>query len=156
LFVGDTNGSDDAVVQEVLADLRAYRPDLDPACADVEPVSTFSELMRAMAPVGTVVATRYHNVICALRLCKPTISIGYAPKNAALMADMGLSEYCQSINSLDMDRLVAQFTQLETRATQLKQTIAECNAMKEQLLKHQFAELSALLFSVHRSTRTSA
>ena len=34
--------------------------------------------MRAMAPVGTVVATRYHNVMCALKLSKPTISLGYS------------------------------------------------------------------------------
>ena len=30
LFVGDTNGSDDSVVQEILADLKESRPDLDP------------------------------------------------------------------------------------------------------------------------------
>ena len=70
LFVGDTNGSDDSVVQEILADLRAHRPDLDPSWVVAEPVSSFAELMRAMAPVGTVVATRYHNVMCALRLCQ--------------------------------------------------------------------------------------
>ncbi len=92
LLVGDTNGSDDSVVQEILADLRAHRPDLDPTWVVAEPVSSFADLMRAMAPVGTVVATRYHNVVCALKLSKPTISIGYSPKNTALMADMGLSE----------------------------------------------------------------
>ena len=31
LLVGDTNNSDEGVVQEILADLRAHRPDLDPA-----------------------------------------------------------------------------------------------------------------------------
>ena len=44
-----------------------------------------------MAPVGAVVATRYHNVICALKLAKPVVSVGYAAKNVAIMADMGLS-----------------------------------------------------------------
>ena len=29
LFVGDTNGSDDAVVQEILADVQIFRPELD-------------------------------------------------------------------------------------------------------------------------------
>ena len=52
LFVGDTNNSDDTVVQEILADLRAHRPDLDPAWVAAEPVSTFADLMRAMEPAG--------------------------------------------------------------------------------------------------------
>jgi polysaccharide pyruvyl transferase WcaK-like protein len=147
LFVGDTNDSDDTVVQEILADVRAYRPDLDPAWVVAEPVSTFADLMCAMVPAGTVIATRYHNVICALKLCKPTISIGYAPKNLALMAGMGLSEYCQPINSLDVSRLIEQFTDLESRAPQLRKTIAAGNGVKEELLADQFAELSSVLFS---------
>ena len=71
LLVGDT--ADDSVVQEILADLRAYRPNLEASWVAAEPVSSFAELTRAMAPVGTVVATRYHNVMCALKLSKPTL-----------------------------------------------------------------------------------
>ena len=92
LFVGDTNNADEPVVEEILADIRAHRPDLDPDWVVAEPVTTFADLMRAMAPVGTVVATRYHNVICALMLAKPTISIGYGEKNAVLMAGTGLAD----------------------------------------------------------------
>ena len=44
------------------------------------------------ALVDTVVATRYHTIVCALKLAKPTVSIGYAEKCDVLMADMGLSE----------------------------------------------------------------
>ena len=99
LFVGDTNNADETVVEEILADLRAHRPDLDPAWVVAEPVSTFADLQRAMEPVGTVVATRYHNVVCALMLSKPTISIGYGDKSAVLMTDMGLADYCQPVNS---------------------------------------------------------
>lgn len=146
LFVGDTNGSDQAVVQEMEADLRAYRPDLDHAWIVAEPVSTYADLMRAMAPADTVVATRYHNLICALMLSKPTLSVGYGEKNAALMTDMGLAEYCQPVSSLDSDRLIKQFTDLETRAAQVRQAIAERNAVYRQLVERQFAELSAVLF----------
>lgn len=146
LFVGDTNGSDDGVVHEILADLRAYRPDLDQRWVVAEPVSTLADLMRAMAPAGTVVATRYHNLICALMLSKPTVSIGYGEKNAALMADLGLADYCQSVNSLEVDQLIKQFTELESRAAHLRQTIAGGNEANAQLIKRQFAELSAILF----------
>ena len=83
LLMGDA--SDESVVQEILADVRASRPDLEPEWVVAEPASTFEELTQAIAPVGTVVATRFHNIICALKLTKPTIAIGYAAKTAALM-----------------------------------------------------------------------
>jgi polysaccharide pyruvyl transferase WcaK-like protein len=156
LLVGDTNNSDEGVLQEILADLRVHRPDLDPARVLAEPVSSFADLMRAMAPVGTVVATRFHNVICALRLSKPTISLGYAPKFATLMADMGLSEFCQSTKSLDVGRLIEKFTELEKRQAELRQTITDRNAANARLLDEQFAQLSAVLFRANGSTRSAA
>ncbi len=80
LFPGD-NLWDDAVLAEIVADLRANRPDLEPMWAVAEAVTSLDALMREMAPVGTVVAIRYHNVICALMLGKPTISLSYARKH---------------------------------------------------------------------------
>jgi polysaccharide pyruvyl transferase WcaK-like protein len=146
LLVGDRNDSDDHVVQEILADLRAHRPDLEPAQVVAEPVVSFADLMQEMASVGTVVATRYHNVLCALRLSKPTVSLGYAAKHRALMADMGLAEFCQSTSSLDVDLLIEQCTELENRSAQLRRTMAERNAENARLLDDQFAVLSAVLF----------
>jgi len=146
LIVGDTNGSDDTVVQQILADLRESRPDLDPSWVAAVPVSTFADVMRAMLPVGSVVAIRYHNIVCALRLSKPTISIGYSPKHDVLMEDMGLSGFCQSVNTLDIGQLIEQFTELESRSAQLRQTMRERNWANARLLDDQFAELSAVLF----------
>jgi polysaccharide pyruvyl transferase WcaK-like protein len=144
LFTGD--GADDLVVQEVLADLRASRPDLDPTRVVAEPISSLSDLMRQMAAVDTVVATRFHNVLCALKLAKPTVSIGYAVKNAALMTELGLSEFCQFTSVLDVDRLIEQFTELESRSAELRPMLRERSAAYAQLLDQQFAVLSALLF----------
>jgi len=146
LFVGDTNNADEHVVREIMADLRAYRPDLDPAGVVAEPVSTFADLMRTMESAGTVVATRYHNVVCALMLSKPTISIGYGEKNAVLMAGTGLAEYCQSVKSLDVGRLIEQFTDLEGQAARLRDTVTESNTAKATLVERQLDELSAVLF----------
>lgn len=155
LFGGD-NRFDDSVAAEVLADLRAYRPDLEPVWAAAEPVTSMEELMRQMAPVGAVVATRYHNVLCALKLSKPTLSVGYATKHDVLMADMGLAEFCQSARSLDVDRLIEQFMELESRSEQLRQTMLERNAEKTRLLGQQFAVLSSLLFPVRQPARATA
>lgn len=145
LFGGD-NLWDDTVVEEILADLRTHRGDLEATWAVAAPVTSLAELMREMAPVGTVVAIRYHNVLCALKLCKPTLSISYAKKHDLLMAGMGLSEFCQFANALDVDRLIEQFTELQRSSAQLTGTMAERNAEKARLLDQQFAELSSLLF----------
>jgi polysaccharide pyruvyl transferase WcaK-like protein len=155
LFGGD-NLWDDSVVEEILTDLRTHRPDLEPMWAVAEPVTSLDELMWEMAPVGTVVAIRYHNVLCALKLCKPTLSISYAKKHDLLMDSMGLSEFCQSANVLDVDRLIEQFTELQSRSSQLTGTMAERNAEQSRLLDQQFAELSALLFPVGPQPRTAA
>lgn len=146
LLVGDTNGSDDTVVREIAADLESYRPDLDHAALAAEPVTTFADLMRAMAPANIVIATRYHNLICALLLAKPTLSVGYGVKNAVLMEDMGLAEYSQLVNSLDIDQLMKQFTELESQAAPVRELITERNAEYRARVERQFAELSAVLF----------
>jgi polysaccharide pyruvyl transferase WcaK-like protein len=145
LFGGD-NRWDDGIVEEILSDLRAHRPDLEPMWAVADPVTSLDELMREMVSVGTIVAIRYHNVLCALKLGKPTLSLSYAKKHDLLMADMGLSEFCQFANTLDVDRLIEQFTELQSRSAELTQTMAERNAEKARLLDKQFAELSAMLF----------
>jgi polysaccharide pyruvyl transferase WcaK-like protein len=138
---------DEGAVQEIVADVRAYRPDLEPAWLTAEPITSLTDLMRQMSGVGTVVATRYHNVLCALKLSKPTLSLGYAAKNDALMADMGVPEYCQSARSLDLDLLIKQFTELESRSDEVERTLLARNSAKAQALDEQFAVLSSLLFA---------
>ena len=131
---------------EVIAYLRAHRPQLGPSQIVAEPVSSIDELMRQIASVDTVVASRFHNVLCALMLAKPTLSVGYAAKFDVLMEEVGMAEFCQSAHSVDVDRLIEQFTELESRSTQLQQMIMERTAANARLLDHQFATLSALLF----------
>jgi polysaccharide pyruvyl transferase WcaK-like protein len=130
-----------------MAEVRAHRPEVDPARIIVAPATTFAELLRATEPAAIVVATRFHNVIGALRLGKPVIALGYAPKFAALMGDMGLSEFCQSAKSIDVDRLIAQFEQVERRQTDLRERVKACNDVYERAVATQFAELSAELLA---------
>jgi len=146
LLVGDTNGSDGTVVDEILADLRARFPDLDPAAVTAAGVDSYSDVMRVLMPANAVVAIRYHNVLCALKLSKPTISIGYSPKHDVIIGNMGLPEFAMAVNSLDIDELIKRFTELENRAPELRKTLVERNAAKAELLDEQFDRLSALLF----------
>ena len=144
LFYGDV--VDEPAVQQVVADLHEYQPDRGSPRLAAKRVTSYAELSRAMAPVGTVVATRYHNVVCALQLGKPTISLGYASKNVVLMEDMGLPEFCQYADSIDVGKLIEQFTKLESNADQVRTMLAEGNADQARLLADQFAALDVLLF----------
>jgi polysaccharide pyruvyl transferase WcaK-like protein len=104
-----TGDDDDIIaVEAIQAAVRELRPDSKLAYAQV---NSLSDVMGQMALTDIVVATRFHNIVCALKMCRPTISLGYARKNDVLMEEMGLGEYCQHIETFDVETLVAQFSQ---------------------------------------------
>lgn len=144
-LLGGDNKFDGDVAEQIATDVRRYRPDLEPSWISTKSASSYAELIGQMAPCGIVVATRYHNVMCALKLCKPTISLGYSRKFISLMTDMGLSEFNQFAYSLDVDRLIEQFKELESRHAELQQWMTERNAAYRRNLDQQFAVLSSLL-----------
>jgi polysaccharide pyruvyl transferase WcaK-like protein len=142
---------DEPTVAQIVADVRARHPGLAPSLLVSEPVPSLAELLRQTATVGTVVATRFHHVLYSLVMDRPTIAIGYAAKHEALMRRLELSRYYQEARSLDVDRLIRQFTELEDRAATLRVTIAERNADLARQVDGQFRELSAILFPADNS-----
>jgi polysaccharide pyruvyl transferase WcaK-like protein len=151
IMIGD--GADETVAKAILTDLQTCRPGLDPALVVFEPAASLDDLMRQIAAVDVVVAMRFHNVVCALRMAKPTLAIGYADKHAALMADMGVPEFCLHVKELDVTRLTGLFRELETRAAEVREILAAHNLVQEQLLDDQFARLSEVLLGTGRSSR---
>jgi polysaccharide pyruvyl transferase WcaK-like protein len=148
LFIGDTNGSDEAVAQEVLGHLHRARPDLEGSWVVAEPVASLGDIMNAMEPLGAVIATRYHNLIAALRLSKPTIAVGYSPKHAALMSDMGLASYCNSVGSLDVGVVAQQLLEMEASAGPVRASLAERNRQNLRVLEQHFAEVDELVLGL--------
>jgi polysaccharide pyruvyl transferase WcaK-like protein len=149
LFWGDD--VDVAAVDDVVQDMRCYRPDLDPACLVAEPFATLRDLVSEMGTVGTFVGSRYHNVLAALKCSKPTISLGYSTKHDALMEIMGVPEFSLPVKTVDAAQLIAEFRTLEARAGELRQTLLEQNRQMTEELDQQFKLLSALLFPPDRS-----
>lgn len=74
----------------------------------VSEARTMQELMAEMTGAGVVVASRFHNVMAGLLASAPTISIGYAEKNARLFDAIGLGDLCQSMESFDLDLVTRQ------------------------------------------------
>jgi polysaccharide pyruvyl transferase WcaK-like protein len=135
ILMGDA--ADRRAVSDVIRAVSETRPDLPHDRLLTEPSHSLHHLMRQLAETDVVVATRFHNVICALKLGKPTVSIGYGEKNRALMTEMGLGSFCQHVENLNFDLLIQQFTQLISNRQLYEQSIRETNAVYQQRLKQQ-------------------
>ena len=140
LFTGDRE--DEPVLQEVLA---AVRRSPDDAAVQGRKVGTLRELMDVMTELDVVVATRYHNVLSALKLSLPTISVGYAAKNDVLMDAMGLRSYHQSAKDLDVDLLIDQLRSLEAHRDAVVAGLEEVNRCNYAGVQHQLDDLEAFL-----------
>ncbi|MEU8959063.1 polysaccharide pyruvyl transferase family protein [Streptomyces sp. NPDC048518] len=114
--------------------------------------ASLDDLMRETAAADAVVATRYHNLVCALKSNTPTLALSYAAKSDALMDRMGLGAYCHPAREVDAGRLLEQFRELEKRAAGLRRTLAERNRTAAAQLTDQFAELTAALFLTKTKT----
>ena len=110
LVAGET--SDAPIAENLLQRLRSSRPALADGDLTAPPSSSLHDVMRQLAGTDLVVTTRYHNVVCALKLGKPTISLGYSKKNDVLMIDAGLADYCYNVETFDVAKLIAAFEQL--------------------------------------------
>ncbi|WP_051865230.1 polysaccharide pyruvyl transferase family protein [Streptomyces griseus] len=147
LLTGDE--CDASVVAAILAAVDS------PLVTAAEP-SSLADLMKEMAAADSVVAIRYHNLICALKTGTPVLALSYAAKSDALMADMGLGAYCHPARELDADRLLEQFRALERRSAELRQTLSERNLAAAERLQQQFTDLTAALFPAADHTHAHA
>lgn len=102
-------------------------------------VTSVRELLMQLAEVDVVVSPRLHNLILSLMLNKPVISISYDPKTDALLEAIGLGKYCQPIENVNVDKLVAQFTDLEAKAQEIRPLVRQHVEEYRGLLERQYA-----------------
>jgi polysaccharide pyruvyl transferase WcaK-like protein len=139
ILVGET--TDQRAVDDLLRVLAADRPGYPRERVAAEPVKSLHDLMRQIAGTHVVVATRFHNIVCALKVGKPTISLGYAKKNDVLLAEMGLGEFCQHVESFDVELLTRQFTELLSNYDRYQRSINETLRVYARRLSSQEAAL---------------
>jgi polysaccharide pyruvyl transferase WcaK-like protein len=108
-----------------------------------EPAATLHDLMRQMQHTDVVVTTRYHNIICALNVAKPVISLSYAAKNDALLDDVGLTGFYQHCETFDVDLLCDQLERLIAARESLGRQIAHKTRDYRRRLAEQEAHLLA-------------
>ncbi|MFI2209402.1 polysaccharide pyruvyl transferase family protein [Streptomyces sp. NPDC020141] len=137
LLTGDA--ADGAVVDAIL-------DAVDSPLVSAADAASLADLMKEAAAADAVVATRYHNLVCALRVGTPTLALSYAAKSDALMARMGLDAYCHPAREVEPDRLLEQFRALERGSARLRRILAERNRIAARRLEDQFTALTAALF----------
>ena len=135
VVIGD-NG-DRPAVRDVLGEVEKARPEIAEARVSFKDAHSLHDITAQLAETDVVVATRFHNIVCALKLCLPAISISYAEKNDMLMADMGLGAFCQHIEQLDVDRLIEQFTALSAQRGLYEAGLREANSRYKDELRAQ-------------------
>jgi len=123
LLIGDRG--DRPVVRELNALLTTRLGMYDRERITEPPLFSVEQLLSQLAVTDIVVATRFHNVLLALLLNKPTISISFHHKCVSLMSEMGLLEYSHDINQIDAAKLIEQFQSLERNAETLKPLISQ-------------------------------
>jgi polysaccharide pyruvyl transferase WcaK-like protein len=134
--------SDHWAVGDLLRRLNTLRPAWPDGAIIAEHVCSLQDVMRQIQKTDVVVATRFHNVVCALKLGKPTISLGYSRKNDALMAEAGLGDFCQHVERFDLDWLIRQFTTLMDASDHYAELIKQRTAVLVQRLQEQEARLA--------------
>ncbi len=147
-FFGGDDSCDYTVADEIITHIERRLPAGQAAdLAAVARFTRYAEMLAEMNRAGTVVATRFHNVLGGLLLAKPTVAIGYSQKFVALMADTGLPEFVQLAHELDAGRLIATFMEAQDRRAELVARITKHNAASAAAVAAQFTALSDVLFS---------
>jgi len=84
-----------------------------------EPAVSARHLVEQLAETDLVVGTRFHNVLLALLLSKPSIAVTFHHKCSGLMEEMEVSEYCQDIHGLTLEKLTMKFCAIESEAAKI-------------------------------------
>jgi polysaccharide pyruvyl transferase WcaK-like protein len=136
---------DITAVERIRDEVASARPELAAARVAAEPIGSLHDLMRQIALTDLVIATRFHNIVCALKMGKPTVSLGYARKNDVLMAEMGLGDFCHHVEHFDVETVLDEVDRLAAARGDYERGILERSAAFKQQLERQQAELIAAL-----------
>jgi polysaccharide pyruvyl transferase WcaK-like protein len=92
-------------VADVRLRVKALAPEKAAGIEPFEAARNLHDVMRQMADADIAVVTRFHNLVCALRVGTPCVSLGYAGKNHALQEEMGLGRFSQEVETFDLEIL---------------------------------------------------
>ena len=145
LVIADSH--DHEATARVARSITAADPDNSRSRLTTAVADDFDGYLRLVIDATAVVASRYHAVIGALMCGRPTISLGYAVKNAELMTAAGLGAYCQHLENVDEELLRSQFVGLMAHRDRLSPEVMDHVAQFGNRLAAEEHRLSAILSS---------
>ncbi len=101
-------------------------------------IRSLETLLEEISSTDILVGTRFHNMVYGILLGKPVISVGYASRNAALLADVGLGKYCQNIEQLELQTLVDHFVEVRDGWARLAELVDQARRQYRERLDEQF------------------
>lgn len=144
MVIGDL--ADLSLAEEIADRVATVRPGTAGTRVAVSKADSLDDIMTEMGEAEVVVASRFHNVICALKMRRPTVSLGYAGKNARLLDEFGLGGFTQPLESFDVDELVSQMAEVRRRQPAAEPVMESALHRFGQGLEDQFRRLSAEFF----------
>lgn len=135
LFMGDV--TDELARDDILTALAGAISTADRARLEVHSVASLHDVMAIVGRVNVTIVSRYHNLVCSLKLARPSISLGYAQKNDDLMQAFGQQAYCRHIETFDTEELLVLVRQLIAKRIDVTEIIDLFNARVQLLLADQ-------------------
>jgi polysaccharide pyruvyl transferase WcaK-like protein len=152
LLIGES--TDSAVAEKVAAGVLAQSPDAA-ARLTVHAARDLMTLLQEMAYLDALVATRFHNIVCALYLGLPSVAVVYAPKTRALMEAVGQGRWCADAAEVDHEALIELMEELLSGRTHAREQILNQTDGYPAAVHRQFDDVAALI-ARRRRTRAFA
>ncbi len=128
-----------------IADVRALLLERGVPYADdqlfEEPIFTVRQLLTELSLSDIVVATRFHNILFGLYLCKPVLCISYHDKDDSLMKEFAQGEYCVWIDDFKTDELKPMLTKLDQNRSQIQAHLVANVKRFQEAMDEQFGHL---------------
>jgi polysaccharide pyruvyl transferase WcaK-like protein len=108
----------------------------------VSPAASLDAIMREMDGADLVVATRFHHLVCSLKMLRPTVSIGYAVKSEHLMTRFGLGDYALRIEQVALPELWQACLDAQARSEELEPVMKDALEQVVRDLERHLRELA--------------
>ncbi|MFL6086423.1 MAG: polysaccharide pyruvyl transferase family protein [Mycobacterium sp.] len=139
VLIGET--CDERAVHALLESVRQRRSDVHADRLIYEPIDSMHDLLTRIASTDAVIGTRYHNVVGALMLNRPVVSLGYAARFDEVMKSMGLGDYCHHAESIVPEAVLDDLEELLGNWDGFSVGVDTRNQQYRRELEHQFAAL---------------
>jgi polysaccharide pyruvyl transferase WcaK-like protein len=104
-------------------------------------ITSVNELVTHIRDIDIVIASRLHGVLLSHLMHRPVLALSYDRKVDNHMADMGLKEYCITLENINEDLIKARFCQLEMNSEKITRLISQKISGYSQTLNEQYDRL---------------